>query len=601
VDTGGLAAVKLLRDAKRTRDLVRHYFAREGRAVRRLAHPHIVPIYELGDDYIVSAYLDGGALARRLREPMPARNVIRVATQIAAALAHAHERGVVHRDVKPANILLDSRGSAYLADFGLALLDDVSLDPGLACAGTPAFMAPEQRRGDRVTAAADQYALGRTLLAMLLGDSCPPSAEVALAQLPDATPDALRAVLRRATAVEPSARYATAAELGEALARIGECDVTAAPRLAREVRPRSAYTWAAGAYEVVRAAPDFVTARYRLRDLANRASAPGAALDALLARHDLRDLGFNVTARTSRLGSVADCAAWARAAEVVVLLHGMYVPIETWDESARAICRDNAEAIVVVPDTLGHGDAQFGRRRPARENVDLARWMLTLREILAVLGIGNLPMVLVGHSMMATTLMAVNDDELGPRVSRIAINPVWPEDQKLFNVALRLQLLGHAALRPLRAWLRYVLRAAVASAPQCRGLSRALRHRIVDTMARMPAGVIAALARSLSTLRLSRGPHRRLEVICSMSDPYVPGKASKRGLTRLGLGAGQVRRLASTSHFPQLVLEPHPEHTARNVDEIVHAADRMLLSARESTLFDAAMQLEETRSVELVD
>src|SRR6476646_3388377 len=101
LDTGGLAAVKLLRETKRDRDHVRHYFAREGRAVRRLSHPHIVPLYDFDADYIVSAYIDGGPLARRLREPMPATDAIRIATQIAAALAHAHTRGVIHRDVKP--------------------------------------------------------------------------------------------------------------------------------------------------------------------------------------------------------------------------------------------------------------------------------------------------------------------------------------------------------------------------------------------------------------------------------------------------------------------------------------------------------------------
>src|SRR5205085_272947 len=158
------------------------------RAVARLSHPHIVSTFDLAATCLVMAYVDGADLGQRVaRGAIVPRDAVVWTLQIASALAHAHARGIVHRDVKPSNILIDGRGNALLADFGAAhFLDDAGHDR--ARIGTPAYMAPEQESGAPITAAADQYALARTLLEMLCGHRPSANDGNPIARLPASTP-----------------------------------------------------------------------------------------------------------------------------------------------------------------------------------------------------------------------------------------------------------------------------------------------------------------------------------------------------------------------------------------------------------------------------
>ncbi|HLH26192.1 MAG TPA: protein kinase, partial [Chloroflexota bacterium] len=140
-------------------------FEREARSVARLDHPHIVPVYEygeaLGTRYLVMQYLPGGDLRARLRDgPLAVERALRIAADIAAALGSAHAQGIVHRDVKPANILLTEDGRAKMTDFGIAkMLDVPALTATAALLGTPHYLAPEQASGGAITPATDVYAL----------------------------------------------------------------------------------------------------------------------------------------------------------------------------------------------------------------------------------------------------------------------------------------------------------------------------------------------------------------------------------------------------------------------------------------------------------
>jgi serine/threonine-protein kinase len=193
---GGMGVVERARDRARGRtvaikrllrgpeshpqDLER--FRLEALAASRLAHPHIVPVFQVGDcegqPFFTMQYVEGTTLARRLADgPLPASEAARLLVPICRAVHYAHDHGVLHRDLKPSNILIDLQGNPYVSDFGLAKRIDVdpSLTPSGALLGTPSYMAPEQagrpgsgRRGP-LGPATDVYSLGAILYHMLTG------------------------------------------------------------------------------------------------------------------------------------------------------------------------------------------------------------------------------------------------------------------------------------------------------------------------------------------------------------------------------------------------------------------------------------------------
>ncbi|MCS6801453.1 MAG: protein kinase [Chloroflexota bacterium] len=228
-------AIKVLPPVLANDDLFVARFRREAMVVAGLAHPNILPVYDFGifDGYlaIIMMYVRGGTLRTRLGEPMPVATAVQIAAQVADALRYAHERGIVHRDVKPSNILMARSDWALLADFGIAqLADQRTLTLTGAKVGTPEYMSPEQAAGDPVDARSDLYSLGIVLYEMLTG-RVPFSAPTTLATLqqqihtplPPITtfrrdlPPGLIEVVKRALEKSPAARFATAAEFHDAL------------------------------------------------------------------------------------------------------------------------------------------------------------------------------------------------------------------------------------------------------------------------------------------------------------------------------------------------------------------------------------------------
>lgn len=224
-------ALKVL-DGAPTDERTRQLFARECRAAGSLSwHPHVVVVHDAGTtpggtSYLAMELLPGGSLAGVLaaRGPLGQDEAVRVAGEVAAALVAAHEDHLLHRDVKPANVLVDRLGRAKLADFGIArVVGAGSATATGAVTGTVAYMAPEVLRGGKASPASDVYALGLTLLTFLAGRNPLTSEEddspfVVIARVvagtlpavPDGVTPELRALIEACTASDPAARPSTA-------------------------------------------------------------------------------------------------------------------------------------------------------------------------------------------------------------------------------------------------------------------------------------------------------------------------------------------------------------------------------------------------------
>jgi serine/threonine protein kinase len=237
-------ALKLVEPELARDPVVRERLRREARAVASLDHPNVVPLYEAGEDdgtiYIATRWVEGTELGTLIRNegPLDPRRAARITAQIAAALETAHEKGLVHRDVKPSNVILTAEGHAYLTDFGLVKRAETA--PGLTRAdqmlGTVDYVAPEQIEGSEADARSDVYSLGCVLYEMLTGE--PPFSEHrgAMAKMwaqvnaeprpvaerrPDA-PAPLEVAIRRAMAKDPGARPTAAGLRESVLAAVGE-------------------------------------------------------------------------------------------------------------------------------------------------------------------------------------------------------------------------------------------------------------------------------------------------------------------------------------------------------------------------------------------
>ena len=237
---------------------VKDRFLNEGRAAGRLSHPGIVAVFDADEDpatgtaYLAMELVEGSDLKVLMRAGMPARRLVRLLTQVAGALDHAHQRGVIHRDVKPANILVDSDDRARLTDFGIARLGSSTMTRAGEFLGTPAYMSPEQVRGRKVTPATDVFSLGVILYEGLtgqrpfIGDSMVSTTHMIAndaaprpSALRPSLPSALDGVLARALAKAPEDRYASAGELALAAARALESiDDDATAVVTRDPDPR---------------------------------------------------------------------------------------------------------------------------------------------------------------------------------------------------------------------------------------------------------------------------------------------------------------------------------------------------------------------------
>ena len=238
-DTDRYVALKILPQHFSQDPAFRERFQREAKAIARLEHLHILPIFTYGEEdgvaYMAMRYLAAGSLTDLLKQgALPLAEASRLLSQIGGALDHAHAHNILHRDVKPSNILLDAENNAFLMDFGIAKMVEATLDlTAGGILGTPAYMSPEQCQGHKeLTPASDIYALGIVLYEMVTGHT-PFQAETPIALIhmqlneplplphslrPD-LPEAAERVILKALAKAPESRYQTCQAMADAFAQ----------------------------------------------------------------------------------------------------------------------------------------------------------------------------------------------------------------------------------------------------------------------------------------------------------------------------------------------------------------------------------------------
>jgi serine/threonine-protein kinase len=283
IGRGGMARVVTARDLRLDRAVAvkllpvdraddadpvgRERFVREARSSAGFSHPHAVSVFDAGEAdgllYLVMELVDGPSLAAVLAErgPLAVDEAVRITDEILQALGAAHRAGIVHRDVKPGNVLLTADGDVKLADFGIAKrLDDLSADLTSTgqFLGTPKYLSPEQVLGEPVTGASDLYSTGVLLFEMLAGqapfDAATPVA-VAMAHrdapIPDLRsrradgPDHVAGVVTTAMAKDPAERFGSAEQMRAALAGASRPAVAAAPLPPTQLAPVAAAPLAA--------------------------------------------------------------------------------------------------------------------------------------------------------------------------------------------------------------------------------------------------------------------------------------------------------------------------------------------------------------------
>jgi pimeloyl-ACP methyl ester carboxylesterase len=420
---------------------------------------------------------------------------------------------------------------------------------------------------------------------MLSGGNPPVSPALALEALPASLPRSLHALLARAVHPDPEQRFPSVRDFAEALAAIALDDFPGALPLAPEQRSAAPFAWCKQPQRIQTLGHDIMRADYRLADM----GLDGEVLTAIRELSGFEDVGFAVFATASRLGPITDPRAFARATEVIVLMHGLYGSRETWRKLAAACCRANGQAIVIAPDLFGFGETRYAGGAPEARHTRPEALPRLVFALLSVLGLSGLPTVLAAHSAAATSILSVDDAEIPTHVHRVAVTPFYVHPSLVVRALMQLSFLIIRVLcwlPPTKRWLARLWAYNERTEPYT-----------TDEKERMRRSFEAAsslhnyrLLSMYGARRPARGDHLpRTMIILVEDDPLVPAEEVTRTLRREGFPTDKIFRLGSGAHLPHSV----EDFAARNINDIIAVIDTVL----DSTRVGASTHVEPPRTI----
>lgn len=569
--SAGEAAVKILSITASA--AVRKAFVEEARVIASLAHPHIVSLYTSGEDYLVTAFIDGANLARRLLTPLSPAAAVRITMEICSALEHAHSRGVVHRDVKPENIVLDQRGTAYLTDFGLAALQS---EGAAAPGGTRAYMppdftpyAPDPRE--------DQFALGRTLVEMLLARRIDAKLAVSEATLPERYAPELRQAVARATAPRREDRFPSIGEFAKALASIDLTQVDAPSALAHPRRLAAPFQWAQTAVNLRPLGVKVNAADYLLTALEEAGAPSVEEWQQFRAMTGLRQTGFTLYGREDTLGLPSAPEFLARIDQLVIFMPGLGTRRGSWDQFARHLCHQLGHTAALSIDLHCAGDCAFALETPELHHVDFQAPFRMLLRLLDILGLATIPTCIVGHSISGAQMMGMRDDQFSTSVARLALTPTFVHGNDAFanNPMVDQNLLAQMTPEQftetkLQMWSMLV-----------QGLEPDTAN---DMLRGVREGFPLPYMRRLVTalhqfLPVAGSELSRLKILLAYDDPLVPRATVEQVMDETHFDLSNLHWALDKHHWPYLPKVANPGWTRRNFDQLLALIDGMLIDA----------------------
>lgn len=569
--SAGEAAVKIL--SVTASPSVRKAFVEEARVIASLAHPHIVSLYTSGEDYLVTAFIDGSNLARRLLTPLSPAAAVGITLEICSALEHTHSRGIVHRDIKPENIVLDQRGTAYLTDFGLAALQS---ERAVAAGGTRAYIppdfnpyAPDPRD--------DQFALGRTLTEMLLARRIDAKAAVSDMTLPDSYDLQLRQVVARATAPRREDRFPSISEFAQALARIDLSQANAPSAMASPRRPAAPFQWSQTAVKVRPLGINVTAADYLLTELENAATPSAQDWQQFRAMTGLRQNGFTLYGREDTLGLPNTPAFLSRIDQLVIFMPGLGTRRGSWDQFARHLCHQLGHTAALSIDLHCAGDCAFALETPDLCHVDFQAPFRMLLRLLDILGLSTLPTCIVGHSISGAQMMGMRDDQFSKSVARLALTPTFVHGNDAFanNPMVDENLLAQMTPEQftetkLQMWNLLV-----------QGLEPDTAN---DMLGGVREGFPLPYMRRLVTalhqfLPVAGSELSRLKILLAYDDPLVPRATVEQVMNETKFDLSNLHWALDKHHWPYLPKVANPGWTRRNFDQLLALIDGILIDA----------------------